>query len=59
MKKQFEIFAGSNRVEITATVNEAKAYSCGILEGLKMAGRKERVKVYNVETAGLIFETGC
>lgn len=56
MKSQYEIFAGSNRVEITATSNEAKAYACGLLEGLKMAGRTERVQVYNVETGYKIFE---
>ena len=56
MRRQYEIFAGSNRVEITATSNEAKAYACGLLEGLKMAGRTERVQVYNVETGNKIFE---
>jgi hypothetical protein len=56
MKREYEIFAGSGRIEITATSSEAKAYACGILEGLKIAGRTERVQVYNVEKGNKIFE---
>lgn len=57
MKKQFEIFAGSNRVEITATSAEAKAYACGMAEAFKMVGQPTKIQVYNVETGNLIFET--
>ncbi len=57
MRKQYEIFAGSNRCEITATSGEARAYACGMAEAFKMAGQPTKIQVYNVETASKIFET--
>lgn len=56
MKRQYEIFAGSHRVEITATSAEAKAYACGMRDALRMAGQPTKVQVYNIETGNLFFE---
>ena len=50
MQNNYEIFAGSERIEITATRNEAKAYAFGMSEAFRMMGRDIKVKVYNIET---------
>lgn len=55
--KQYEIIAGSNHCTITAGMNTAKAYACGMAEAFKMAGQPTKIQVYNVETASKIFET--
>lgn len=57
MRKQYEIFAGSNRCEIAATNSEARAYACGMSEAFKMAGQPTKIQVYNVETGNKVFET--
>lgn len=55
MKKQFEIFAGSHRCEITATTSEAMAYAYGMAEAFKMAGQPTEIQVYNIETGNQVF----
>lgn len=55
MSKEFELFIGSDRVEIMATSSGAKAYACGLLEGFRLLGRNTGVQVYEIETGKLIF----
>jgi len=57
MVRQFEIFAGGHRVEITATTKEARAYACGMSEAFRMAGRPTDAEVYNFETGKKVFST--
>jgi hypothetical protein len=56
MARNFEIYANGERVTITAETNgEARAYACGILEGMRRMGRTATdLQVYN-DCGKLIF----
>ena len=54
--KQYEIIAGSNHCTITAGMNTAKAYACGMAQAFSMAGQPSNVQVYDFEKGNKIFE---